>query len=99
MNAEAPWRGQGLARLQERAPAAAELIGRSPALRDSVSAVLDASDFILDALGRDPELAPALCARADVALAGAMALPSAEGEAEFAAALRCWRRAAPTRIA
>jgi glutamate-ammonia-ligase adenylyltransferase len=99
MNAEAPRREQGLARLRERAPAAAELIGKAPALRDSAAAVLDASDFILDALGRDPALAPALCARADAALAGAMALPVAEAEAEFAAALRRWRRAELTRIA
>src|SRR5208282_476791 len=99
MNAETPRREQALARLRERAPAAAELIGKTPALRDSVSAVLDASDFILDALGRDPELAPALCARADAALAGAMALPVAEAEAEFAAALRRWRRAELSRIA
>jgi [glutamine synthetase] adenylyltransferase / [glutamine synthetase]-adenylyl-L-tyrosine phosphorylase len=98
--------------LAERAPAVAAALAQLP--RDiiaSAPAVLAASDFLLDALCRDPDLIAALASRADQHFAGApIALPPlppdpatgaehAAGEAQFMAALRRWRRAEFSRIA
>ena len=64
--------------LAERAPAVATALAQLP--RDIVAsapAVLAASDFLLDALCRDPDLIAALASRADQHFAGApIALPS-----------------------
>jgi [glutamine synthetase] adenylyltransferase / [glutamine synthetase]-adenylyl-L-tyrosine phosphorylase len=104
---------RALSMLAERAPelAAGLRSGRS-ALAASAPAVLAASDFVLDALCRDPALWPALEARSAQRLAGESlplpSLPSApaadaaadsEQQAHFMAALRRWRRAEFTRIA
>ncbi|MGA2562560.1 MAG: bifunctional [glutamate--ammonia ligase]-adenylyl-L-tyrosine phosphorylase/[glutamate--ammonia-ligase] adenylyltransferase [Steroidobacteraceae bacterium] len=99
--------------LAERAPAvAAALRGPPNTLSASAPAVLTASEFVLDALCRDPKLWPALLARAGERLAGEpLALPQlppagpdmhgshSAGEAVFMAELRRWRRAEFTRIA
>ena len=62
--------------LRERAPAALAALERGGGpLAESLAAVLGASDFVADALARDPSLAPALMARAAQRLAGA-ALPA-----------------------
>ncbi|HEY6451316.1 MAG TPA: bifunctional [glutamate--ammonia ligase]-adenylyl-L-tyrosine phosphorylase/[glutamate--ammonia-ligase] adenylyltransferase [Steroidobacteraceae bacterium] len=106
---------RALATLAERAPAvAAALLGSDSALSASAARVLASSDFVLDALCRDPALCPALLARAGQRLGGA-ALPgpslppeppepAEEGarvqqERVFMTALRRWRRAEFTRIA
>lgn len=60
-----------LARLRERSPEAAEALTASAALRGSAQRVLGCSDFVLDALVRDPALCPGLLARAAQQLAGA----------------------------
>jgi glutamate-ammonia-ligase adenylyltransferase len=99
--------------LAERAPeVAAALRAPSNALSASAPAVLAASEFVLDALCRDPLLWPALLARERERLAGEPLplpqLPSASAEipgtysadeARFMADLRRWRRAEFTRIA
>ena len=96
-------------RLRERAPHAAAALEAAPAsLAHSLAPVLEASEFVLDALARDPLLSQALIERAGERLAGA-SLPwpltpetqSAPGRSEeaFMAALRRWRRAELARIA
>jgi [glutamine synthetase] adenylyltransferase / [glutamine synthetase]-adenylyl-L-tyrosine phosphorylase len=97
-------RTHALSVLAERAPAVAAALAQLPAdIAPSVPDVLAASDFLLDALCRDPELIAALLDRAAQRFAGApMALPplgAAEVEAQFMAALRRWRRAEFARIA
>jgi glutamate-ammonia-ligase adenylyltransferase len=90
-----------LAALAERAPdAATALAAAAPTLRASAAHVLGASDFLLDALARDPGLLPALAAAPD-GQCGRGPLPFAPPEAEgaFSAALRRWRRAELARIA
>ncbi|HEY1724853.1 MAG TPA: bifunctional [glutamate--ammonia ligase]-adenylyl-L-tyrosine phosphorylase/[glutamate--ammonia-ligase] adenylyltransferase [Steroidobacteraceae bacterium] len=92
--------------LAERAPAAAAALDRMPAeVRASARAVLAASDFLLDALCRDPGLVDALLERAPERFAGAALPPpaapadlSAAAEAQFMAELRRWRRAEFARI-
>jgi glutamate-ammonia-ligase adenylyltransferase len=71
--------------------------------------VLGASDFVLDALCRDPDLWPALQQRAGERLAGEplplpplpadTSIPRGAEEIQFMAALRRWRRAEFARIA
>jgi [glutamine synthetase] adenylyltransferase / [glutamine synthetase]-adenylyl-L-tyrosine phosphorylase len=96
--------------LAERAgPVAAALNGVPNALTRSAPAVLAASDFVLDALCRDPDLWPALLARAGERLVGEpLPLPQLDADepglqsveqARFMAALRRWRRAEFARIA
>ena len=98
--------------LAERAPAVAGALAQLPPdIVASAPAVLAASDFLLDALCRDPDLIAALASRADQHFAGApIALPSlpaepatgadhAAAETQFMAALRRWRRAEFSRIA
>src|SRR5579863_1932984 len=106
-------RTHALSVLAERAPpVAAALLQLPPDIAPRVPDVLAASDFLLDALCRDPELFAALLGRAEQRFAGApMALPAlpplsplpplapAEVEAQFMAALRRWRRAEFARIA
>ena len=90
-----------LAALAERAPeVAAALAAAPPALRASAAHVLAASDFLLDALARDPKLLPALAAAPD-GQCGREPLPFSppEDEGAFSAALRRWRRAEVARIA
>ena len=101
--------------LAERAPAVASGLARLPEdIAASASAVLAASDFLLDALCRDPDLFAVLLSRAEQRFAGApIALPLlprqpllpatpsafAEQEQQFMAQLRRWRRAEFVRIA
>jgi glutamate-ammonia-ligase adenylyltransferase len=94
-------RAAALARLAERAPDTASALAAAPQpLRDTAGHVLAASDFVLDALARDPGLLPALAAAPD-GRAGRGPLPFSppEEEAAFSAALRRWRRAELARIA
>jgi [glutamine synthetase] adenylyltransferase / [glutamine synthetase]-adenylyl-L-tyrosine phosphorylase len=106
-------RTHALSVLAERAPPVAAALLQLPAdIAPCVPDVLAASDFLLDALCRDPELIAALLGRAEQRFAGGpMALPAlpplsplpplgaAEAEAQFMAALRRWRRAEFARIA
>ena len=106
-------RTHALSVLAERAPSAAAALSQLPPdVAASLPDVLATSDFLLDALCRDPELVAALLRRAEQRLEGApMALPAlpplsppqpvgaAEAEAQFMAALRRWRRAEFVRIA
>jgi glutamate-ammonia-ligase adenylyltransferase len=96
-------RQRALSVLAERSPAAAARLGEFPGvIRDSVSVVLGASDFVLGALARDESLVGALADRADSLFEGApMPRPAPEGatEEQFMAQLRQWRRAEFTRIA
>ncbi len=102
--------------LRERAPAAVAALERAGGpLAESLSVVLDASDFVADELARDPSLLATLIARAGQRLAGGAlsppelpALPEVPAplqpdlpaqEAHFMAALRRWRRAEYVRIA
>src|SRR5580693_7767433 len=99
--------------LAERAPAAAAALSQLPPdVAASLPNVLATSDFLLDALCRDPELVAALLRRAEQRFEGApMALPAlpplssplpvgaAEAETQFMGALRRWRRAEFARIA
>ena len=90
--------------LRERAPAAAAVLVRGGGpLSQSMPGVLAASEFVLDALARDPPLCEALHARERERLAGApLPLPSwgsQTPEEGFMAQLRRWRRAEFTRIA
>ncbi|HLK71211.1 MAG TPA: bifunctional [glutamate--ammonia ligase]-adenylyl-L-tyrosine phosphorylase/[glutamate--ammonia-ligase] adenylyltransferase [Steroidobacteraceae bacterium] len=59
-----------LERLRERAPQAAETLGRQPALRATAARVLGYSDFVLDALVRDSALAAGLATGSDDRPAG-----------------------------
>jgi glutamate-ammonia-ligase adenylyltransferase len=100
-----------MALLTERAPAlAASLQGASPALAAAGARAVSFSDFLLDALSRDPELWQQLIATARAELGSApLPLPEpppdealsavAERQAQFMAALRRWRRAEFARIA
>lgn len=97
-----------LERLRERAPAAAALLAGSEALAPSLPAVLEASEFVLDALARDAALAGVLAERAAQRLGGSIpwsdgTLPVAPvapaADEPFMAALRRWRRAELARIA
>ncbi len=92
-----------LATLAQRAPAVADVIaGLAAPVRDSAPRVLAASDFVLDALARDPDLIGALAARAAQRFAGLpIDAPSGTGLTEegFMPALRRWRRAEFVRIA
>jgi len=105
MEATDPARTHALAVLAERAPAvAAALAQLAGEILASAPAVLAASDFVLDALCRDPALLAALASRAGQRFAGAALAPpplpaEAAGEPAFMAALRRWRRAEFTRIA
>ena len=108
-------RRHALAVLAERAPAVAAALAQLPEeIVASAPAVLAASDFVLDALCRDPELMAALASRAAQRFAGAALAPprlpaqlpdappgaaQAAEEPDFMAALRRWRRAEFTRIA
>ena len=96
-------------RLRERAPEVAAVLERAPeSLAHSLPAVLEASEFVLDALARESALARALIERADERLAGAPLSWSAPSSAPelprradeaFMAELRRWRRAELVRIA
>ncbi|MFO1400302.1 MAG: bifunctional [glutamate--ammonia ligase]-adenylyl-L-tyrosine phosphorylase/[glutamate--ammonia-ligase] adenylyltransferase [Steroidobacteraceae bacterium] len=90
-----------LAALAERAPEVAAALAAAPApLRASAGRVLAASDFVLDALARDPALLPALAAAPDGQCGrGPLAFAPPEDEAGFSAALRRWRRGELARIA
>jgi [glutamine synthetase] adenylyltransferase / [glutamine synthetase]-adenylyl-L-tyrosine phosphorylase len=108
-------RTHALSLLAERAPAVAAALAQLPdEIFASAPAVLAASDFMLDALCRDPDLIAALAGRAAERFAGApFALPAlpaalpvgpeaaadAAAEAPLMAALRRWRRAEFARIA
>ncbi|HEX4377461.1 MAG TPA: bifunctional [glutamate--ammonia ligase]-adenylyl-L-tyrosine phosphorylase/[glutamate--ammonia-ligase] adenylyltransferase [Steroidobacteraceae bacterium] len=89
--------------LAERAPAVADVLARLPApIRDSAPRVLAASEFVLDALARDPDLIGLLSNRAEPQFAGLSIEPPAVSglsEEAFMAALRRWRRAEFVRIA
>jgi glutamate-ammonia-ligase adenylyltransferase len=105
MEATDPARTHALAVLAERAPAVAAALAQLPEeIVASAPAVLAASDFVLDALCRDPLLVAALASRAGQRFAGAALAPpplpaGAAEEPAFMAALRRWRRAEFTRIA
>src|ERR1700722_10330268 len=73
--------------LAERAPAVAEALAQLPPdIVASAPAVLAASDFLLDALCRDPDLMAVLASRAAEHFAGApIALPSLPAEPEMGA--------------
>jgi glutamate-ammonia-ligase adenylyltransferase len=93
---------QALALLAERAPGVAAAIRRGDnALRQSAARVLATSEFVLDALCRDPALWEAAMQRQDsrleVPLLGLPDLPP--DEALFMRALRRWRRVEFARIA
>jgi glutamate-ammonia-ligase adenylyltransferase len=60
-----------LERLRERASQAAALLEQTGPLRDTAGLVLASSDFILDALARDPSLSEGLAGRAHERLCGA----------------------------
>jgi glutamate-ammonia-ligase adenylyltransferase len=101
---------RALSVLAERAPGVAAAIASADAsLAASAARVLAFSDFVLDALCRDPELWQRLLRDAGAALTAealpAPELPAAdqiansEQEARFMAALRRWRRAEFARIA
>jgi glutamate-ammonia-ligase adenylyltransferase len=104
---------RALAMLTERAPAvAAALLESDSELAASAPGVLAFSEFVLDALCRDPALWPALLRRSAQRLGGQAlpapdlppALPADEAarleqELTFMAALRRWRRAEFVRIA
>jgi glutamate-ammonia-ligase adenylyltransferase len=101
---------RALSVLAERAPGVAAAIASADAsLAASAAPVLAFSDFVLDALCRDPELWQRLLRDAGAALTAealpAPELPAAdqiansEQEARFMAALRRWRRAEFARIA
>ena len=89
--------------LAERAPAVADVLARLPApIRDSAPRVLAASEFVLDALARDPDLIGLLSNSAEQQFAGlSIEPPTVSGltEEAFMAALRRWRRAEFVRIA
>jgi [glutamine synthetase] adenylyltransferase / [glutamine synthetase]-adenylyl-L-tyrosine phosphorylase len=89
--------------LAERAPAVATALQQlADPIRMAAPAVLAASDFVLDALVRDPTLIETLALRSDELFAGApIALPGADETSEevFMARLRRWRRAEFARIA
>lgn len=95
-------------RLRERAPQNAAALLAAPELAATLAPVLEASEFVLDALARDPSLAQTLIERAAEHLAGASlpwppaasaALLSPQSHEAFTAALRRWRRAEFARIA
>jgi [glutamine synthetase] adenylyltransferase / [glutamine synthetase]-adenylyl-L-tyrosine phosphorylase len=91
-----------LAILAERAPGVAAAMQRADtALKQSAARVLAASEFVLDALCRDPALWEAAFGRPDSRLEGSLlALPELpEDEAQFMSALRRWRRVEFARIA
>jgi glutamate-ammonia-ligase adenylyltransferase len=101
---------RALSKLAERAPAvAAALASAERELAASAGGVLAVSDFVLDALCRDPELWQVMLRAPEPELARAAlplpALPPADAgldatqEALFMAALRRWRRAEFARIA
>ncbi|HWW21476.1 MAG TPA: bifunctional [glutamate--ammonia ligase]-adenylyl-L-tyrosine phosphorylase/[glutamate--ammonia-ligase] adenylyltransferase [Steroidobacteraceae bacterium] len=96
-------RQRALSALTERSPTTAARLGEFPAvIRDSLAAVLGASDFVLGALARDETLISALADRADVLFAGApmkLPEPDAASEQQFMTQLRRWRRAEFARIA
>ena len=96
-------RRQALAVLGERAPSvAAELSALPQTVRDSAARVLGASQFVLDALARDPGLITALAARAAQRYERSPIEPPATAEVTeeaFMSALRRWRRAEFARIA
>ena len=85
---------RALALLGERAPDCARaLAAAAPGFQDAARRVLAGSDFILDALVRDPLLLPQLLAAAPQRLAAALPLPAMTDEAAGMDALRRWRRA------
>jgi [glutamine synthetase] adenylyltransferase / [glutamine synthetase]-adenylyl-L-tyrosine phosphorylase len=104
---------RALSMLSERAPDVAAALHDAPGeLNTSAPGVLALSEFVLDALSRDPMLWRALLARSAQRLGGPglppPQLPAAaagdqsarvEQELAFMAALRRWRRAEFTRIA
>jgi glutamate-ammonia-ligase adenylyltransferase len=101
---------RALSKLAERAPAvAAALASAERELAASAGGVLAVSDFVLDALCRDPELWQVMLRAPEPELArAALPLPAlppgdagldAAQEALFMAALRRWRRAEFARIA
>jgi [glutamine synthetase] adenylyltransferase / [glutamine synthetase]-adenylyl-L-tyrosine phosphorylase len=95
-------RQRALDALAERAPSVASRLADLPvAIRDSVPGVLGASEFVIDALARDPTLINALAERAAQQFADRPCEPPAVelDEAEFMSALRRWRRAEFVRIA
>ena len=95
---------RALQALSERAPESALLLKNAPAeLRAAAARVFASSDFVVDALARDPQLLPQLIAHAPQQFVGALAAPdtgpTAHDESQFMADLRHWRRAELTRIA
>jgi len=91
-----------LAILAERAPGVAAAIqAGDSALKQSAARVLATSEFVLDALCRDPALWEAAigdpASRLEAALLGLPELP--QDEAQFMSALRRWRRVEFARIA
>jgi glutamate-ammonia-ligase adenylyltransferase len=93
---------QALATLAERAPGVAAAIDRAGgALKQSAALVLATSEFVLDALCRDPGLWESAFAGADSQLEAALLdLPELpEDETQFMRALRRWRRVEFARIA
>jgi [glutamine synthetase] adenylyltransferase / [glutamine synthetase]-adenylyl-L-tyrosine phosphorylase len=104
MEATAAAQARAMAVLAERAPAlSAALQAGESELIASAPAVLAASDFVLDALCRDPPLWLSLLAGRESRLPEQALplphLPPATAEAQFMAALRRWRRAEFARIA
>jgi [glutamine synthetase] adenylyltransferase / [glutamine synthetase]-adenylyl-L-tyrosine phosphorylase len=96
-------RQHAIALLTERSPAVAAALQQLPeAIRSGAAAVLASSDFVLDALARDPELIHTLQQRSGELFAGeSIALPPLDGLSEelFMQRLRRWRRAEFARIA
>ena len=96
--------GRALAVLQERAPECVRALEQAPAdVRGAAQRVLAGSDFVLDALAREPPLLTQLLAAAPARMAAPLPLPTADlagaDEVRCMAALRRWRRAELTRIA
>ena len=92
--------------LAERVPECARALRQAaPEFLAAALRVFAGSDFVVDALARDPQLLPQLLAQAARRLSAALPMPaaavdpSAADEAAFMAALRRWRRAELTRIA
>ncbi|MBS0387726.1 MAG: bifunctional [glutamate--ammonia ligase]-adenylyl-L-tyrosine phosphorylase/[glutamate--ammonia-ligase] adenylyltransferase [Proteobacteria bacterium] len=92
---------KAFAGLEDRAPESAKrLKNASAAVQAAAVHVFAASDFVVDALARDPQLLPTLLQQEAMRFAAALAPPPATGEeAPFMAALRGWRRAELARIA
>ena len=91
-----------MALLEERAPECARLLqASSPELQHSARKVFAASDFVVEALARDPDIFVQLSSQTLQRFAAPVRLPvtDPEDEACFMTALRRWRRAELARIA